>query len=95
MTDLQQEITKASSKAATSRKTARRIQLWLLVTATLLAISVSVIIVLLHNAENRADVSGAQVVTEQAEKKEIASQAQQALCQEGDKLVFDRELCEY
>jgi hypothetical protein len=95
MTDLQQEITKASTKAATSRKTSKRIQLWLLITSVLLAVSVAVIVALLHNAENRADVSGAQVVTEQEEKKEIANQAQKALCQEGDKLVFDRELCEY
>lgn len=95
MTDLQQEIKTASSKAAMSRKTAKRIQLWLLVTSVLLAIAVSVIVVLLNNAENRAEVSGAQVVTEQEEKKEIANQAQKALCQEGDKLVFDRELCEY
>lgn len=61
----------------------------------LLLIAVAIIIPLLHNALFRADVSGAQVVTEQEEKKEIASQAQQALCQEGDKVIFDRDLCEY
>lgn len=94
MTDLQQEITKASSRAAMSRKTAKRIQLWLLVTAVLLAISVSVIVALLHNAENRAESSGAQVVTEQTEKKEIAQEAQQALCGTKDTEIFDKELCE-
>lgn len=93
MTDLQKEITEASSKAAISRKTAKRIQLWLLITAMMLAISVAIIISLLHNAEGRVESSDAQVVTEQAEKKEIAKEAQKALCGTKDTEIFDRDLC--
>lgn len=44
-----------------------------------------------HHAERSESVA----VAEQSEKKEIAKEAQQLLCREGDKEIYDRELCEY
>lgn len=44
-----------------------------------------------RNAERQQEVA----VAEQSEKKEIAKDAQQLLCREGDKEIYDRELCEY
>jgi hypothetical protein len=42
----------------------------------------------------RGDVLGAQVVDEQIEKKEIAKEAQKAVCGTRDTEIFDKDLCE-
>lgn len=72
-----------------------RHQKWgLFVLAMLLMVVSAAAIFLAVEQANRADHSGAQVVVEQEEKKEIAKEAQQALCREGGKEIFDKDLCE-
>lgn len=73
-----------------------RHQKWGLFILVMLSLTLAAVVyVLWAEASNRAEHSGAQVVVEQEEKKEIAKEAQQALCREGAKEIFDRELCEY
>jgi hypothetical protein len=76
------------------RRNDRRQKWGLFVLSMLLLVAVAVIVPLLNIALHQADVSGAQVVTEQAEKKDLAGKAQQALCGTRDTEIFDRQLCE-
>lgn len=77
---------------------ARRIdkrQKWILFVLTMLLLcAVATIVPLLNIALHQADESGAKVVEEQAEKKDLAKEAQQALCGTRDTEIFDRDLCE-
>jgi hypothetical protein len=75
------------------RRNDRRQKWGLFVLAMLLAVTLAIIYVLLHNAEDRAEVSGAQAVTEQTEKKDLAKEAQRALCGTKDTEIFDAALC--
>jgi hypothetical protein len=70
-------------------------QKWgLFVLSMLLMVALTVIGSFLADTGDKLDASNKQVVTEQGEKKEIAKEAQQALCREGGKEIFDKELCE-
>jgi hypothetical protein len=88
------ELEAAAAKAAQSRKSDKRWKLLLTLLSLLLAGAVAVVWWLaVSNAELAAE-NGSFAAQQQGEKKEIAKEAQQALCQEGDKVIFDRELCD-
>lgn len=92
--ELEQQTADLEQKVIEARVRDQRQKWWLFGLAMLLAISVAVIVPLLNIALHQADVSGAQVVTEQAEKKDLAKEAQKALCGTKDTEIFDALLCE-
>lgn len=85
---LEQEVTRR-------RRNDKRQKWGLFILAMLLAVALTIIAAFLYNTENKLVASDAKVATEQGEKKEIAKDAQQLLCREGGKEIYDRELCEY
>ncbi|KRE72576.1 hypothetical protein [Arthrobacter sp. Soil762] len=92
--ELEKETADLEQKVNEARIRDQRQKWWLFGLAMLLAISVAIIVPLLNIALHQVDVSGAQVVTEQAEKKDLAKEAQQALCGTKDTEIFDKDLCE-
>lgn len=76
------------------RRNDRRQKWGLFVLTMLLLVAVAALVPLLNMAVNQADDNGAQVVVEQAEKKDLAKEAQQALCGTKDTEIFDKDLCE-
>lgn len=93
-TELEDQMGILEDEVTRRRRNDRRQKWGLFVLAMLLLVAVAVIVPLLNIALHQADVSGAQVVTEQTEKKEIAQEAQQALCGTKDTEIFDKDLCE-
>lgn len=72
-----------------------RLQKWGLFILTMLLLIAAVVIWDQKTHETvRADASSEQASDEQTAKKEVAKEAQQALCREGDKEIYDRSLCE-
>lgn len=70
----------------------RNILIWCL---AVLATAFAVVCLYLALDNSRlASSNAAFAEQQQGEKKEIAKEAQQALCQEGDRVIFDRELCD-
>lgn len=76
------------------RRNDRRQKWGLFILSMLLMVTLTIIASFLAQTEDKLDASNKQVVTEQGEKKEIAKEAQQALCREGGKEIFDKDLCE-
>ncbi|MGY4543250.1 hypothetical protein ACVWY0_003183 [Arthrobacter sp. UYNi723] len=93
-TELENQMGILEDEVNRRRRNDRRQKWGLFVLAMLLLVAVAVIVPLLNIALHQADVSGAQVVTEQAEKKEIAKEAQRALCGTNETEIFDAQLCE-
>lgn len=76
------------------RRNDKRQKWGLFILSMLLMITLTIIASFLAETGDKLDASNKQVVAEQGEKKEIAKEAQQALCREGGKEIFDKDLCE-
>ena len=77
-----------------ARRRDRRQKWGLFVLAMLLMVACSVIWLLLQASQDRGDRAEGKAVAEQSEKKEIAEEAQRALCGTKDREIYDRALCE-
>jgi hypothetical protein len=77
-----------------ARRRDKRQKWGLFILAMLLMIAVAVIGFLLADAWDRADHSAGVARSEQSEKKEIAKEAQKALCGTKDREIYDKALCE-
>jgi hypothetical protein len=87
------ELEAAAAKAAQSRKSDKRWKLLLTLLSLLLAAAVAIAWWLaVSNAELAAE-NGSFAQQQQGEKKEIAKEAGKALCGEGDREIYDRDLC--
>jgi hypothetical protein len=94
MTAAEHDLDLLEDEVHRRRKNDKR-QKWGLFVLSMLALALATVVyVLMMNAMNRADVSEGVAVAEQDEKKEIAREAQQALCGTKDKEIYDRALCE-
>lgn len=91
--DVEQETEKLEEEVRAARFRDKRQKWGLFVLSMLLMTAVAVIWLLLVNAENRADHSAGVAVAEQSEKKEIAKEAQKALCGTKDREIYDKDLC--
>jgi hypothetical protein len=88
------ELQAAAEAAARSRRSDKR---WKII-LTLMSILLGVLVVLAFwlatsNAQLAAE-NASYGQQQQGEKKEIAKEAQQALCGEGDMQIYDRDLCD-
>lgn len=93
-TDMESNIA-ILEKEVSLRRRNDKLQKWgLFILAMLLMVTLAVIYLLLQNANTRADVSSATAQNEQEEKKEVAKEAQKALCGTADREIYDRDLCE-
>lgn len=72
----------------------KRQKWWLFGLAMLLMVAVAVIGILLVQTKDRAERSEGVAVAEQSEKKDLAKEAQRALCGTKDTEIFDKALCE-
>ncbi len=54
---------------------------------------VGVVIGLLINSRGEVETASKAVVNEQVEKKDIAQEAQQAICERGETSIYDQDLC--
>ena len=77
-----------------ARKKSLKIQITLFWALMLAILSLIISGWLLLQSWQEKDTAVQQVVAEQAEKKEIAQEAQEALCGTGDREIYDREICE-
>jgi len=88
------ELAAAARAAARSRRSDKRWKLMLTALVLLLAavtyVAVSLALANGHLASENAEFAAAQ----QGEKKQIASEARQALCGSGDMEIYDQQLCE-
>ncbi len=91
--DAEQETERLENKLHKARRTDKRQKWGLFILSMLLMVAVAVISFLLADAWDRADHSAGVAVAEQSEKKEIAKEAQQALCGTKDKEIYDKDLC--
>lgn len=93
MTEFDREKEDALADVARSRRAAKRTMQLLVLVALLLAAAVAVASWLAtQNAELAAE-NGSFAAQQQGEKKEIAKEAGRALCGQGDREIYDRELC--
>lgn len=76
------------------RRNDRRQKWGLFVLSMLLMVACSAVGLLLTDALDRADHSEGVAVAEQTEKKEIAKEAQKALCGTKDSEIYDKAICE-
>jgi hypothetical protein len=93
-TEAEREMTILEDEVNRRRRNDKRQKWGLFILTMLLLCAFAVIVPLLNIALHQVDESGAQVVTEQEEKKDLAVKAQQALCGTKDTEIFDRQLCE-
>lgn len=88
------ELAAAARAAARSRKSDKRWKLLLTVLSLLLA-AVTIVAASLALANGRLAAENADfAAAQQGEKKQIASEARQALCGSGDMEIYDQQLCE-
>ncbi|MCT9624275.1 hypothetical protein HWD94_03945 [Pseudarthrobacter equi] len=88
------ELAAAARAAARSRRSDKRWKLLLTVVSLLLA-AVTIVAASLAFANGRLASENAEfAATQQGEKKQIASEARQALCGAGEMEIYDQQLCE-
>lgn len=91
--EYQDELAAAAAKAAHSRKSDKRWKQRLAALALAFALLSTITIYLAVNNGQLAAENASFGAQQQGEKKEIAKEASQALCGEGDLQVYDRDLC--
>lgn len=87
------ELAAAARAAARSRRSDKRTKLLLTILSLMLAAAVIIAAWLAVNNAQLATENASFGQQQQGEKKEIAKEASQALCGQGDRQIYDRELC--
>ncbi|MBT2594724.1 hypothetical protein [Arthrobacter sp. ISL-72] len=87
------ELRAAAAAAARSRKSDKRWKMLLTVLSLLLGVVTVVAFWLSMNNARLASENATFAQQQQGEKKEIAKEAGKALCGEGDRQIYDRDLC--
>ena len=93
MSDFERELKRAQAEAARSRKTAKWTMLGLALLSIILIGAVAVAVGLAASNADLATENASFGAQQQDEKKEIAKEASHALCGQGDRQIYDRELC--
>lgn len=91
---LQEEGARLEQEVLDARRRDKHQKWWLFGLSMLLMVLLAIIGVLLVQVKDRAERSEGVAVSEQAEKKDLAKKAQQALCGTKDTEIFDKAICE-
>lgn len=92
--ELLEEGDRLEHEVEEARRRDKRQKWWLFALSMLLMILVAIVGLLLVQVQDRAERSEDVAVSEQAEKKDLAKKAQQALCGTKDTEIFDKTICE-
>lgn len=87
------ELAQAARDAARSRRSDKRAKLALAVLSILLAATLTAVWWLALSNAQLAEENASFGAQQQGEKKEIAKEASKALCGQGDRQIYDRDLC--
>lgn len=94
MSDLERETDELELELTRARRTDKRQKWWLFALAMIALALAAVVGVMLVNAWAENEGERRATANAELEKKEIAQEAQQALCGSDGREIFDREICE-